>query len=860
MENSNEKVNWFSPLISAAKRAGSAISGWRPPQSSREIKSNKDGTRVMGRALEVIPTIKNYKTNFKMDQRGLYRTTPEGTIDEFFNGKLAKGGAALLRTKASIGGVEVGDDPFIINRPGGSKRIPADKAMGAYAGWVAAATDAIAYDIATIEWRLFEVQDDKDHEEIFDHELLDLLDGVNEFQTGTELRYLMATHLELTGNCYLLKLDKNKKVVSSDSQKPGMLYPLYPGGVMMKFDKTSFPYTLVEYVFKNDGQEHHFKPYQLLHVKYPDPSDMWSGIGSVQKIAAWIDVENYSTEYNRKFFINGAHIDGMLESDMTAEETIDVLRTSWENAYSSVDNAHKTPVLPKGVKYTQTSASPKEMDFAGLSDRSRDRILAGMKVSKTILGTAESDTNRATAETADYVFAKRTIRPKMELILAYFNEFLVPLFSDKIYLSYENPVPEDAEFRTKEMQAAMGSMPVLAVNEAREEYMGLGPVEGGDTVQVSNTMQPVGAARERNSGGGGGRDKPKDEPKEDPQAAEEDNKPEDDNEGDADQAGKGLERRKASTFPRRVIKRHLGGKKTRGAINSAYRRSIGEMLAERVAANLAKQDEQSKKRINELTHEEYETVYKEFLSRVDPYEKKIAELLVEVNKAQKAEVMDNLEKLPGVSKAIDPSDIFNLKKWIDITIEALTPTLTTLGEQEGKAAAELVGKPLQESVFASPEAQNALDESISLLSRSYNETVLKALREKLDAGISQGLGYKELGESVSDIYEWQDQKAALRVARTESVRVANMTTKTAWQQTGVVKSMKWYTANDAEVCVYCDQMDGKVESIDANFFNQGDEIQGSDESTMTADYSDIGGPPLHPNCRCYIRPEDISTD
>ena len=63
-------------------------------------------------------------------------------------------------------------------------------------------------------------------------------------------------------------------------------------------------------------------------------------------------------------------------------------------------------------------------------------ILAGFRVGKTILGTAESDTNRATAETADYVFAKRTIKPLMQMIVSYLNEFLVPRYGDDVYLGF----------------------------------------------------------------------------------------------------------------------------------------------------------------------------------------------------------------------------------------------------------------------------------------------------------------------------------------------------------------------------------------------------------------------------------------
>ena len=854
MENSDGKI---IPL--ATRR----LLGWKSPKEYTEkgadgkmhgreviIKSNTQLERkangMIGLKSEVVQVADTEVDFRKMRKGGLFIKSADNKVTEMRGGKDMPD---IFRKKSVIGGVVVGDDPFRIDRPGGSKRIPANRAMGAYSGWVYAAVSAIAMDIATIQWRLFQVNDTDDHEEIFEHEVLDLLEGVNEFQTGIELRFLMASHLELAGNCYLLKMDKNKKPVANDSQKPAMLYPLDPGGMTMVFDKTQFPYILLKYIFQYDGKKHSYEPFQILHLKYPDPSDMWSGVGPVQTIAPWIDNDMYATEYNRRFFLQGAHIDGVLQSEMTAEETIDVLRTSWEIAQEGIENAHKTPVLPKGVKYVPTSATPKEMDFASTDDRNRDKILAGFKVSKTILGTAESDTNRATAETADYVFAKRTIRPKMELICAYLNEFLIPLFGDKIYISYENPVPEDSAARSKEMQMAVGSSPVLSTNEAREEYMGLGPVEGGDVVLALTTLQPLGGVKARPSTGGGGAGK---------EDADED---EDEDEDNPD--GKAQNHTKKTVFPRGVVKRHVGRKITRGAQNLAFRKSIGSILAERVAQSLADQAVEQAKRgnINEMSHADYASVYKEFLVRVDPYEKKINDLLVAINKNQKAEVMQNLESATGVKKDIDPTSLFNLKKWVDITIDALTPVLIDLGNKEGAAAAELVGKPLAGSVFDEPAAQTALDEAVNLMAQSYNETVLDALKATLDQGIRDGLGYQQLAEKISDIYEFQDEKAALRVARTESVRVANMTTKAAWKETGVVKTVKWYTAEDDTVCPYCQAEDGKEIGIDQNFYNLGDDIPAAgDMPSITNDYSDIGGPPLHPNCRCYIRPEVINSD
>jgi hypothetical protein len=78
---------------------------------------------------------------------------------------------------------------------------------------------------------------------------LDLLEGVNENMTGIELKYVTMAHLELTGNCYWL-LDG----VTDAMSPPRAIYPLNPGRVRVKLDKTSFPYKLSHYEFTIDGK------------------------------------------------------------------------------------------------------------------------------------------------------------------------------------------------------------------------------------------------------------------------------------------------------------------------------------------------------------------------------------------------------------------------------------------------------------------------------------------------------------------------------------------------------------------------------------------------------------------------------
>jgi hypothetical protein len=94
----------------------------------------------------------------------------------------------------------MGSDPLAIYRPAGTKTVSAAKAMGNFTGWTFAAVNAIASEVANIQLRLYQVNGDK-HEEVSDHALLDLLEGVNDQMTGIEFKYTMMAHLELTGIC-----------------------------------------------------------------------------------------------------------------------------------------------------------------------------------------------------------------------------------------------------------------------------------------------------------------------------------------------------------------------------------------------------------------------------------------------------------------------------------------------------------------------------------------------------------------------------------------------------------------------------------------------------------------------------------
>src|ERR1035437_2723838 len=713
-----------------------------------------------------------------------------------------------------------------IPRPGSGKFVDSSRAMDAHFGWVYAAIKAIADEVSNIEFKLYEIDKAGEHGEVLEHELLDLLGGVNDFQTGPEFRHTLISHLELTGNAYIYLMG----VINFNSKPKGM-FLLNPSRMKVKLNQMSYPYKVVGYEMTLDGRIFQYQPYEIIHIKYPDPSDPWHGLGTVQGIAEWIDNDNYATEFLRQFFSNGARIMGIFETDMTDEEQLQELKDSFEERYAGVKNAYKTMAMPKGVKFIPVQQNLTDIGLPQLTENARDRILAGFRVSKTILGTAESDTNRATAETADYVFSKRTIKPKMQLIISYLNEFLVPRYDDKIYLAFVDPVPEDKAFRTTEMQAAVGQKQVITQNEAREEFMGLGPVDEPAADTITAPATPAGG---------------------DNAAAD------DDNNGDAPPTPKKLEKKTISKD--RIVRPEFrkGAIKTQFSRNAVKRQEIFSALTEKMKELVEKA---KKKSVFEMNDIEYaEVVLKDSTERGNKAEKELIGKIKGVNAEQKKEVMDNVKKYFSTKSKKDftPASIFNLKNWINIFVDATTPVIADLFKSEATDAAAGVGKP-ELDVFNTPAAQTAIKSSVGLMAQSYNETTLATLTEKLNEGLSAGYGYQQTADLVSDIYTWQDDYAALRVAKTETVRIMNTANKTAWQQSGVVETLKWYTSPLDNVCEFCKDMDGTTIDINDNFFNQGDALTLDDGSSMSMDYSDIVGPPLHPNCNCRLRPDKISS-
>jgi HK97 family phage portal protein len=715
-----------------------------------------------------------------------------------------------------------GSNQFVIERPSGGTSISAERAILNNKGFVYAAVNAKAREVMAIDWRLFQVKGD-DHEEQKDNDILDLLDGPNDHMNGLEFKYLLSSCLDLAGNAYVWL-----EGVKNDLDKPKALHLMPVDKVRPVIDRRSWPYQILGYKLKLETTEMAFQPYEIVHFRLPNVQNYFEGYSPVMAGAEYIDNDNYAMEFNRKFFINGARPAGFLESEFVAETQLDALKIGFTDAHGGIDNMNRIGVLPKGVKWAPSGSSPKDMDFKNMSEDMRDRILAMFGVSRTILGTAESDTNRATAETADYVFSKRVVKPHMMNICATLNDRLVPRYGDDMYISFIDPVPEDKAFRTTEMQASVGSQPLLTVNEARDQFMGLGPVDGGDVLMSPTLMAPAGEA---NADAG-------------------DVAPQAENDPNAKRVSKVFKPETKAANGLRVGYRPPRTKLQALAKRRAeQRKSLGDKIKKDLAERLARPSKKF-----ESTKEQDELRWKEWSEYVSAAEKDIEATVQKLNAEQRKEV---LEQLPHVVKAVNPADLFSKEKWISITVDAISPIVETLFSEQAKLAAAEVG-----STFDFTEAtREAVHESVQMMSESYQQTTLNALESHINDGLQAGDSLADITKRVEQVYEWSDDSRAKTVATTESFRSANSALRAAWKQSGVVKTVRWYTAEDSKVCPFCSEMDGKTIPIDDLFFKNGESLtagEGEGAKTMSLDYGDVSAPPLHVSCRCFIRPDQIS--
>ena len=114
--------------------------------------------------------------------------------------------------------------------------------------------------------------------------------------------------------------------------------------------------------------------------------------------------------------------------------------------------------------------------------------------------------------------------------------------------------------------------------------------------------------------------------------------------------------------------------------------------------------------------------------------------------------------------------------------------------------------------------------------KGVTEEVNKQIGRELTEGILQGEDVRRLSKRVAGIVDDIGITRARTIARTETMYATNKGVKANWESMGITK-FQWVTTKDEITCPECGPLDGQIVP---------------DEWPTE--------PPLHPNCRCTIKP------
>jgi HK97 family phage portal protein len=678
----------------------------------------------------------------------------------------------------------------------------ASEALKSSCGWVYACVGAIADEIASIKIRLFQ-RKGEDVSEILDHPALDIVQRCNEFTTKFDHFWLTAQYLELTGEApWFVTKDNRGQPIKLLLLRPDCI-DIIPG---------TNGQIINGYTYMAGTQKVPLAPDEVVFLRYPDPNKQFRGRSPLQAVARTVDLEEYAEEYNRKFFYNSARPDGVLSTEQKlGDEQLKKVETKLKQKYQGIGNAHKTLILEKGLKWESMSLSQKDMEFLGQANFARDKILGVFRVPRTVLGITE-DVNRANAEATDYVFAKRTIKPKMERIVQQMNEFLLPFFTgtENMFYDFDNPV-EDDNTANIALQTAALQNGWLTINEVRA-LDGYDPIDGGDELRVPVSTSPIGT----------------------------------DNTLPPELRGmKGL------NFSERVrtsMARSRATDKT-----NKIRNILEKKVAEEIKRLLGKKKSKViNKDIPRVVNPKAMEFQSKQLNLADEFEKKYTALMTKIFRDQRDFV---LAIMPTKSaKAIDWAK-FLLSSQMEKRRYAkeLSALVTKIIIDQAAEAFAFVG--VDDSFNEkNPALISYLDKRAFKFATPVTQLTNKLLGNQFKEGISAGESIPQLRKRVEDVFGKMEVYRSERIARSETLRATNYSTLEAYKQSGVVEGQEWLATEDERLCEYCGPMDGKVLPLDNSWFKRGETLVGTQGGSLKLDYEKIQHPPLHVNCRCTLIP------
>lgn len=356
-----------------------------------------------------------------------------------------------------------------------------------------AVVDRIANDLANVSGKLLYVHEDGTETEVTDHRFLDFMEQPNPLyeMTSSAIWRLHEIYLLLVGESFFL-------IERDDHGRPIELWNVPPHWVKMTPYLGSPTYTITS----PGGLTMTVPVDDMFVMKQLNPLDPFMrGLGVAESIADEVEIDEYAAKFQKRFFYNDATPPVVFLMPDASTEQRDAFMARWNQKHKGVENSHRAAALSGNVDIKEIGSNDgKNLGFIESRVAMRDAVLEHFGVPREIMGITENS-NRSTADSAQYIYAKNVLAPRIKMREEAINKQLLPLFGDNLIWRFDPIIPYDKDFdKAKALDAYNAGL--ITKNEARE-LLDMPDVEGGNVFKVSisdlflsETDDPVAVSQE----------------------------------------------------------------------------------------------------------------------------------------------------------------------------------------------------------------------------------------------------------------------------------------------------------------------------------------------------------------------------
>ena len=248
------------------------------------------------------------------------------------------------------------------------------------------------------------------NQDLSDHKLTQLFARPNEFQGRSAFMSSVVNYLLLSGNAFIHYDGKEMCCLRPDR------VTVILNNTKNKIDK---------YIYEVDGVKFSLKEEEVLHLKFFNPTNDWSGFAPIQAANQATDQYNEMAKHNISILQNGGRPSGCLilknNTNLTDEQRSQLV-SDINEAYGGARNVGKIMVLEGGFEWKEMGLTPKDLDFESSKNFTAREIVQAFGVPPILVG-IKGDSAFNNYKEARTHFWEDTVLPLAEFIRTEFSHW-----------------------------------------------------------------------------------------------------------------------------------------------------------------------------------------------------------------------------------------------------------------------------------------------------------------------------------------------------------------------------------------------------------------------------------------------------